>query len=135
VAVRELTAKRTELAMPERLKLGVQRHALGRSTALGRTVQAPAAGATVVVRPVTAEAHLRLLPGGDLHALVVGVFALFDREQTDLDLELHVEGGTRPSLGRTTRLARTAWLASGRPAQVVRVPTRTNSSAPRNAAA
>jgi type VI secretion system protein ImpH len=121
VEIREHAAGRVQLGETERARLGVQRHALGRSAMLGRSVADAGSVATLVLRPIDAEGHARLLPGGDLHALVCRVFRPFDRTRTQLRLELHLRDGEGTRVGRGARLGRSAWLSRQRAARVITI--------------
>lgn len=104
----------------ERPRLGVDMQ-LGRNSALGRRVRAPASRIRVSMGPVSSGACARLSPGGDCLGALVATTRLLVADTIDVEVELQPIDAPRFRLGTRggSHLGRNTWLPSrGRPAPV-----------------
>lgn len=124
VAVRQFVGEWVEIEPGQRLRLGQANTRLGRDAQLGRRVYDRAGAVELVVGPVSFDAYRRLLPGGDLEALVRETVQLVARDPVTWHLTAVLAHGQAPCLqlsraGQGGRLGRDAWL--GQPAGEARV--------------
>ncbi len=104
----------------ERPRLGVDLQ-LGRNSALGRRVRAPASRIRVCLGPITPEACARLSPGGDRLRQLAALIRLLVPNTIEVEVELQPTDAPRLVLGRRghSQLGRNTWLpGQGRPAPV-----------------
>lgn len=124
LALRELAGTRTPLPEPARMRLGRTAHALGRDAVVGARALDVASTVVLEVHDVDPQDEVRYRAGGDLHALVLGVFELFDPDATALDLELHLRRRPAFALGKGAALGRATRIGARASSSSVRFATR-----------
>ena len=98
----------------DRVRLGVVNSRLGTELVLGGRVWDRAGAFRVAIGPLAQREYDRLVPGGDLHALVRRVIGLVVDEPLECDLELLM--AEQPAFLLTARRARlggNTWLGAG----------------------
>ncbi len=116
VGVRGLVGGWTPLAATDRARLSTSPGGtrLGGGAALGSAVWLQEAGVAIDLGPMPADRFRALLPGGADHALLGGLAAHLLPPEADIDCRLSLAARSVPvaTLGRTTRLGWSSWLAA-----------------------
>ncbi len=131
VAVEQFVGTWAMIDLPERMRLGVCNHSLGKSTVLGERMFDRAGKFRVVLGPFSDQRYRRFLADGDQLPRLREVVELFCRDPLELDLELTLMAGAAPVFrlggeGTGARLGHDTWLRD-RPGEtriVVEIPWR-----------
>lgn len=133
VSVTPFVVESVEIDRGQRLRLGASR--LGDGAMIGARMRCASSKVSIRVGPLTATSYRRLLPGGDLLALVNDAFELLVDERLDYSLELVLPAGSAPPfrLGASppAALGRTTWL-SGKYSRDTRITVNPRRSARRD---
>jgi len=114
IRVREFAGGWVTIDPPERTRLGVAKHELGREVVLGRRAYDRAGSFEIRVGPVSRRAYERFLPGGDLVAILHQIVSLFARDPLGYRVMVELAEGEAPNLRLASsggnRLGRDSWL-------------------------
>jgi len=114
VRVREFAGGWVPIDPPERTRLGVAKHQLGREVVLGRRAYDRAGSFEIQLGPVPRRVYQRLLPEGDLLPVLHEVVSLFARDPLGYRVMVELAAGEAPKLrlssGGENRLGRDSWL-------------------------
>lgn len=113
VVVTPFVVEWVEIDASQRLRLGATR--LGDGAMIGARMRSASSKVSLRIGPLSATSYRRLLPGGDLLALVNDAFELLVDDRLDYTLELVIPAGSAPPfrLGASppASLGRTTWLS------------------------
>lgn len=118
VSVRGQQGGYVRLTARARARLGVDLR-LGRSSALGGRLRAPAAAIALSIGPLSRRACATLGPGGARAEELLALVRLLVPETIETEVTLHPVHGSAPRLGQGARLKRDSWLEGRTPPQPV----------------
>ena len=113
VRVQQFVGSWLDLEPDDQWKLGAAA-GLGRSTSIGQKVWSRAAKFRIQIGPLSLDDYERLLPGGQALDRLRAIVRNYAGDALDWDVNLVLAGDEVPraSLGGSTRLGHTSWIAS-----------------------
>ncbi len=114
VSVREFAGDWVDIEPPDRTRLGVAKHQLGREVLLGRRAYDRAGSFEIQLGPMPRRVYQRFLPQGDLIGILHDVVSLFVRDPLSYRVVVELAQGEAPRLRLASsggeRLGRDSWL-------------------------